>query len=148
MEREFPARERPSARALTAAVLAWAMLGLVACSGHVIHLNPTTLVPAAQGRVQVSRDQNGNIVCQLSVKHLARPASLTPPRNTYVVWIQSDSAAPQSQGELRVTQNLQGQMRFITTLPRFDLFITAENNARVTAPTGPEVLRASVNAQP
>lgn len=116
----------------------------VGCAGHRYHLVPAPSVPAASGSVQIRTDKNGNDVIDLKVKHLAEPSALTPPRSTYVVWIQPPGKAAINQGELRVDNNLNGEFKTATPYKRFQLFVTAENQAKVTAPTGQPLLRQEI----
>lgn len=127
--------------ATTALTLALIAIG---CAGHRYHLVPAPSVPAASGSVQVKTDQNGNDVIDLKVKHLAEPSALTPPSNTYVVWIQPPGKPPINQGELRVGDNLEGEFKTTTPYKRFQLFVTAENQAKVAAPSGQRLLRQEI----
>jgi hypothetical protein len=68
-------------------------------------------VPAATGKINFEHDKNHNIKFHIETKHLARPESLTPPKQAYVVWIQPRSKDPQNAGVLTVDQNLQGSFR-------------------------------------
>lgn len=117
----------------------------VGCGGRRVNLNPTTMVPAAQGQAALGHDANGNTTVDLTVKHLARPNDLTPARNAYVVWVQPNDQPPMNKGELRIGDNLQGELKIITPARSFDLFITAEDRSGLQAPTGPEVLRATLS---
>ena len=106
-------------------------------------LHSTSTVPGASGEVKSAKDKNGNTKFSVQVKHLANPSALTPPKSTYVVWIQQPGAAPESQGVLKVDKNLEGKFETSTADKRFDLWITAENDASIKSPSGPEVLRAN-----
>jgi hypothetical protein len=50
------------------------------------------------------------------------------------------------EGQLRVDDNLQGEFKTPAPAKNFDIFVTAESGPTVTQPTGPEVLRQTVNA--
>ena len=108
-----------------------------------VKLQSTSVVPGAAGEVKTTKDKNGNTKFSVQVKHLANPSSLTPPKSIYVVWIQQPGAAPESQGVLKVNKNLEGKFETSTADKRFDLWITAENDATIKSPSGPEVLRAN-----
>lgn len=119
-------------------------LTLTACGGHKYKLNPSMTVPAATGTVQAGHDKNGNTTVDLKVRHLAKPANLTPSRVVYVVWIQRPGMGPENQGQLQVGDNLEGE--FKTTVPynNFEIFVTAEDNPHTSVPSGQEVLRQRV----
>src|ERR1700682_1763444 len=67
-------------------------------------------VPGATGTVNVNKDRNGNYRVRVDVRHLAKPTELTPPRQVYLVWVQSGDNAPEVLGQLRVNENLQGSL--------------------------------------
>ena len=102
-----------------------------------------SIVPGASGEVKTGKDKNGNTTFTVEVKHLAKPGALTPPRSTYVVWIQPKGGSPESQGILKVSDKLDGKFQSSTQDQSFDLWITAENDDTTKSPNGPEVLRAN-----
>lgn len=101
-------------------------------------------VPAARGQVDVGHDKNGNTKVEITVEHLAPPENLTPPRTAYVVWIQERGAEPRNQGSLRPNKNLKATFKSVTPLKSFDVFVSAESDLNAKAPSGTEVLRASI----
>ena len=116
---------------------------LVGCAKHV-PLTAATTVPAAQATADLGHDKNGNTVVELSVKHLAKPENLSPPKSVYVVWIQPPGQSPVKKGQLQVNNNLEAKFRTPTTDKTFAIFVTAEDSANVEQPTGQEVLRSQV----
>lgn len=128
-----------------AAVLVVICVSLLPCLlvAKTFKLQSTSITPGATGEVKTGKDKNGNTKFTVEVKHLADPSGLTPPRSTYVVWIQQTGASPESQGVLKVNKNLEGKFESSTPNKAFDLWITAENDATVKSPSGPEVLRAN-----
>lgn len=109
-----------------------------------IRLTADPSVPAAAGKAQLDHDRNGNHKVKLEVEHLAKPQALTPPKQTYVVWIQSRGKEPENQGQLKVNDNLQGSFETTTSYPVFDIFVTAEDNPAATTPSSPQLLKGSV----
>ena len=120
-------------------------MGLLPCalSAKTFKLQSATIVPGATGVVKTGKDKNGNTRFTVEVKHLANPGDLTPPKTTYIVWIQQRDASPESQGMLKVNKNLEGKLMSTTPNMRFDLWITAETDPAAKSPSGPEVLRAN-----
>jgi len=117
----------------------------IACGGRKVHMTTSASQPAATGEAVLKHDKNGNLTVDLKVKHLAKPQNLTPPKSTYVVWIQpKDSTSPTKLGELRVNDNLQGEFKAPVPVANFQIFVTAEDGPTVAQPSGPEVLRQSV----
>jgi hypothetical protein len=107
-------------------------------------MTAATIVPGASGDVEVGKDKNGNTKLKMSVQHLAKPESLTPPKTIYIVWLQERNGSPESQGQLKVDKNLKASFETVTPSRNFDLFVTAEQDATAKTPAGPEVLRTSI----
>ncbi len=125
-------------------LLSAALLAAMPLMADKIRLAPGPTNPAATGEVNVGTDRNGNTEIELSVERLARPAALSPPRATYIVWTQAPNGQPENHGELKVDNNLNGSFKTVTPLRNFDVFITAEDDPRTTTPKGPVVLRGTV----
>jgi hypothetical protein len=104
----------------------------------------TSIVPAARGQVEVDKDKNGNVRVNMKVEHLANPESLTPPAAVYVVWLQDRGGSPENQGQLKVDKKLTASFKTVTPSKGFDLSVTAERDPTAKAPSGPEVLRATI----
>ena len=110
-------------------------------------LTATPVVPRAKGYVDVGKDKNGNTEVTLRVEYLPKPSSLTPPAETYIVWFRRQCSEPESKGQLKVDDNLRGEFKTTTNFQNFDVIVTAETERVPKAPTGPEVLRATVQQQ-
>jgi hypothetical protein len=110
-------------------------------------LTATPIVPGAKGYVDVGQDKNGNTEVHLKVEFLPKPSSLTPPAENYTVWFRQQGSEPKSQGQLKVDDNLRGEFKTTTNLKKFDVFVTAETERAPKAPTGPEVLRATIQKE-
>jgi hypothetical protein len=125
--------------------LALAVLFIAPGCSHKVRMTPATSVPAATGVAKITKDKNGNTIVDLKVQHLARPEALTPPQSVYIVWIQPRGGQVIKQGQLRVNDNLEGEFKSPAPAPNFDIFVTAESGPTVTQPSGPEVLRQTIN---
>jgi hypothetical protein len=127
------------------AVVAIILMGLLPCVlvAKTYKLQSASIVPGATGAVKTGKDKNGNTWFSVEVKHLAHPTDLTPPKTTYIIWIQQRDASPENQGMLKVNKNLEGKFMSTTPKKRFDLWITAETDPAAKSPSGPEVLRAN-----
>jgi len=121
------------------------LLLLVAGCAKQVRLTPSSYTPAAMGTAKLTEDKNGNTVVNLKVEHLAQPSSLSPPRATYVVWIQAPGGSAVNQGQLQVDSDLKGEFRSPTSYKTFDLFVTAEDSASVTYPGDTKVLWQTVS---
>ena len=103
-------------------------------------------VPGATGKVDVSKDKNGNFRIKLEVYHLAKPTSLTPPKQNYIVWLERRDNQPVALGELRVNGDLKGTLEATTPAlsDQFEIFVTAEDNPNAPVPSEPKLLRTTV----
>ena len=108
------------------------------------HMSATNIVPGAAAELNVEKEKNGNVQVDVNVKHLAKPGLLTPPANSYVVWFQEQGSAPQNQGELKVGNDLTGELKSTTTLDNFNVFITGETDSQAKTPSDQLVLQATV----
>jgi hypothetical protein len=100
--------------------------------------------PAATGKVDIGKDQNGNIEVTIKTEHLAKPGMLTPAATTYVVWFRKPNGEPTNQGQLKVEDSLKGELKTTTHLQNFEVFITAENDPHTKIPSEQVVLKANV----
>ena len=115
-------------------------------SGREYPMTASANVPAATGTVKAKTDKaNGNTIFEIKVSHLANPSSLTPPANVYVVWVRPRGGDATIQGAIGLDKNLNGELKAVTTLKEFDLFITAEQSATVTVPSDVVILQAHVS---
>jgi len=126
-----------------AMVLAAVWLGgaLTGCATKTVILPPSQEMPAAEGEAKLSRDDNGNTVVQLKVKHFAPPQRLTPPKAVYVVWLETPDHELRNLGQLKVDKNLEGKLMAVTPYEVFQLVISAEDSPNVSEPGSQVVLR-------
>ena len=108
------------------------------------HMTASNIVPGATGELQVDKEKDGNIRVELKANHLPKPGRLTPSASAYVVWFQQEGSQPQSQGELRVGDDLKGELKSTTALHDFTVLVTAETGSRTRGPSDQVVLRATV----
>ncbi len=132
---------------LATAALLFGFLGIFGSSGKTYHLTPGKMVPAATGTVNVQKDKNnGNMKLDIKVKDLALPASLTPPQNDYIVWIEpyGKENQPIKIGAIGVDSKLQGELKTETPSKNFNVIVTAERSEAVTTPSNAVVLHGHV----
>jgi hypothetical protein len=108
------------------------------------HFASTKIDPSAMGDVDVSKDKNGNAVVSLRVEHLAKPTMLTPPSTMYVVWFQQPGSEPENEGQLKVGDDLRGQLRTTTPWHSFEIFVTAETDPTTRTPSDQVLLETRV----
>lgn len=111
---------------------------MVSCS-HKIGFMPSAMVPAAQGKVKVNKDDNNNYKIAVSLVNLAPPERLQPPYSTYVVWIETAQNGTQNIGQLNsssglLSKTLKANLDAVSPYKPTRLFITAENNGAIQYP--------------
>ena len=132
-------------RALKTAVMAITVLiVLESCSNNSSFLN-SSVVPAAEGKVKIKNDKNHNYVIDLDVIRLAEPQRLTPPKNVYVVWMETQSGEMKNIGQLETSSGfmskaMKSSLETVTPFKPVEIIITAEDNATERFP-GVVVLR-------
>ena len=100
-----------------------------------IALRSSGTIPSAQGRLAVKGTEGPNQVVDLTVNTWRRPPSVKSGATAYVVWLQPDAAKePINMGVLGVDKDLKGELQFKTPFPKFEVFVTAEENPTVQAP--------------
>jgi len=115
-------------------------------SGKTIQMTANNSVPAASGTIHVQQNKkNGNTNLDIKVNNLAAPSSLTPSEEVYIVWVRPNGQAAIKKGAIGVGSNLQGELKAATVSRNFEVLITAEQSAHVTAPSDVEVLKAHVS---
>jgi hypothetical protein len=95
----------------------------------------------AKGTVSFTKTAEHGTRIILAVKNLVDPENLNPPGYAYVAWVQSDlEAPPHNVGALVVDDDQRGELKTITPLRDFELFVTAEPASDAAQPTGPPLL--------
>lgn len=116
----------------------------LAAWGREDRLTNTGATPAAMGKVITDNEHNGNTNVEVEVKHMATPESLSPARNSYVIWIQARGKDPEILGVLKVNGDLEGSLKATTPYKDFDIFITAEENPKPDIPSSMTILKGTV----
>ena len=124
--------------------LTFALLCTVAYADKKYPMTAASIVPGARAEVAISKDKNGNTRLKMTVQHLANLESLTPRAVAYVVWLQERGGNSENQGQLKMDKNLKATFETVTPLKSFDVFVTAEQDLRAKGPSGPEVLKATI----
>ncbi|HXA83700.1 MAG TPA: hypothetical protein VNZ47_01415 [Candidatus Dormibacteraeota bacterium] len=124
--------------------LLFSFLLATAAWGREDRLTNTGIAPAAEGKIITDKDRNGNTGVEIHVKHMATPQSLTPARQTYLVWVQPRGKDPELLGALRVNDDLEGSLKTATAYKDFDVLITAEDNMKPDTPSSTVILKGTV----
>ena len=131
-------------RKLYTICLTFTLLCTVAYAAKKYPMTAASIVPGARAEIAISKDKNGNTRLKMTVQHLANLENLTPRASAYVVWLRERSGNSENQGQLKVDKNLKATFVTVTPLKSFDVLVTAEQDPRTNGPSGPEVLRATI----
>ena len=129
------------------AIITFAAFSLSSCAKK-LTFGTSNVVPAATGSVKIKSDKNGNSSINLSVKNLAKPRDLTPPKSNYVVWMVTKENGTKNIGGLNtssgfLSSKLKSSLKTVTPYKPTAFFITAEDDANVRFPNGTTVLRTN-----
>lgn len=105
-------------------------------------------VPAAEGSVKVKKDKNNNYKIDLRIVRLAEPERLDPPRNTYVVWMETEDNGTIKVGGLTTSsgifsKTLKSSLQTVTPYRPERFFITGEKNTEVEYPGSRTILKTT-----
>jgi hypothetical protein len=97
------------------------------------------MVPGAEGEVKVKKDNNNNYHIEVNVVNLADSKKLTPSKNTYVVWIETNDKGSKNIGQIHSSSSMfsKAKKASITTVSPskpIKVFITAEDDPNVETP--------------
>lgn len=118
-----------------------------ACGTSKLAFQNSPIVPAATGSVSVKKDKNKNYAVDIEVYNLAEPKRLTPPKNVYIVWMESTENPVKKLGQINTSSGtfskaLKANLKTTTLVEPTRIFITAEDNPDLDYPTGEAVLSA------
>jgi hypothetical protein len=119
-------------------------LTVTSCSKKIV-FNKSEVVPAAEAKVKVKTDNNNNHRIELNVTGLAEPSRLTPSKNSYLVWIDTESNGTKNIGQLKIKKSLfssalKGSLTTVTSFKPTKIYITAEDDTNIQYPGGQTVL--------
>jgi hypothetical protein len=114
-----------------------------------ISFQTSSVVPAAEGRVKISMDNNKNYKIKISLSNLAEPERLQPLKKTYVVWMQTDNNGTKNIGQINsstgfLSSKLKADFETVTSFKPVKIFITAEDDASIQYP-GMQVVLSTNN---
>jgi len=111
------------------------------CSQKSVSFQISTVVPAAKGTVKVKKDKNNNYVLKISLSDLAGSDRLQPPKNTYIVWMQTGKNNTKNIGQINSSKrSLSATLATVSSFKPLKIFITAEDDAGIQDPSGQVIL--------
>lgn len=116
-----------------------ALLFLFNSCSKKIAFQSSSVVPAAEGTVKVTKDNNSNYVIRLELSNLAEPEKLQPSKQTYVVWMETDQERAKNLGQINsstslLSKRLKASFETVSSVKPSKIFITAEDDATVQYP--------------
>ena len=104
------------------------------------------IAPAAHGTVKIKKTSSGNYAVTVKTRNLAPANKLTPPRSTYVVWMETQDNPVRNIGMLKsksglFSKTLKGELEATATSRPTSFFITAEDYGNTQYPGNQVILR-------
>ena len=126
-------------RNISLGVLITLMVAFSTSCARKMTFSTSSVVPAAQGSVKVSRDNNKNYVIKISITNLAEVERLQPQKQTYVVWMVTNDGLTKNIGQLNssksfLSKKLKASLKTVSSFNPVKIFITAENDPGVQYP--------------
>lgn len=114
---------------------------ITSCAQRVVFPDSASL-PGADAVLKINENKNNNYELELEVKNIAKPNRLTPPRNNYIVWLETASHGTVNIGNLRVSDKNRASMVTVTPYKPIRVFISAEDRQDVIFPSSQIVLNS------
>jgi hypothetical protein len=108
-------------------------------SAQKVHFKNSTVAPAAEGGVKIKKDKNGNYDIEVSIDNLADSKKLTPPKNAYVVWVDTKESGTKSIGQIHSSGSMfskakKASITGVSTAKPTKVYITAEDDPNTGSP--------------
>jgi hypothetical protein len=133
---------------LSKLIISTFIVGIVALSFNKVNAQADFLiskvVPAARGSVKVNKDKYNNYIIDIQVINLAEASRLTPPKNTYVVWMVTGDSLIKNIGQVRTVtsllfKKLKASFETKSSFKPVKIYITAEYDPNLQS-TNSEVI--------
>lgn len=109
------------------------MIVFGACSKKIVFLG-SSVVPAAEGHVKVKKDGNENYAISLNISNLAEVDKMQPPKNMYVIWMETDEGLTKNIGQIISSQNLNAKFETVSSSKPVMIYLTAEDTEDIQRP--------------
>jgi hypothetical protein len=99
----------------------------------------SSVVPAARGSVKVKKDDNKNYHIDIRIDNLAEVKRLQPPKQSYVVWMESYDQGAKNIGQISsssslLSSKLKASFETVSSTKPSKIFITAEDDVNTQYP--------------
>ncbi len=107
----------------------------------------STVVPAAEGSIQLKRDKNKNYVITVKMFNLAEVERLQPPKKAYVLWMENEEGRAKNLGQINsthemISHKLKATLQTVSPFKPTKIYVTAEDEANVNIPSSFVVLQS------
>lgn len=124
--------------------LAAFVFGFTGCAKKIM-FEQSGVVPGAEASVKIKKDGNNNYDIHIDALHLAESKRLPTPKAFYLVWMQTDQNTVKNLGLLNsssslLSKTLKASLHTVTPYKPTRIYVTAEDDATLTYPTGETVL--------
>lgn len=104
-----------------------------------VSFQTSSVVPAAQGSVKLTKDNNNNYGIKIYLANLAEPDRLQPSKSSYVVWMESDDNVIRNIGQINtstgfMSSKLKASFETVSPVKPTKIFITAEDDPGIQYP--------------
>ena len=134
-----PLKMNTQVKSLLTAILATALIfSFGSCAKKTASLSES-LIPEANGNVQIKRDANSNYVIQINLSDLENVKNLNPSKEAYVVWMVSGQNITKNIGQIEganswLSKKSKASFEATSAIKPIKIYITAENNITVRKP--------------
>lgn len=104
----------------------------------------SSVVPAAVISAKIKQDKSNNFTISVTAKNLAAAERLSPPKKTYVVWIETRDNGVKNIGQLKGKNDKSVTLETLTSFDPMEIIVTAEDEGSISYPSGIEISRTNV----
>jgi hypothetical protein len=120
-------------RQISLGVLITLLVSLSSSCARKMTFSTSSVVPAAEGSIKVSKDKNKNYLIKVFVTDLAGIERLQPQKQTYVVWMVTEEGLAKNLGQLNssksfLTKKLKASFKTVSSYNPAKILITGEND--------------------
>lgn len=121
-----------------------ALIFLMVSCGTTVKFPVSSITPAAEITAKIKKDRNNNFAIHVTTHYLASAERLSPPRNTYVVWIVTNNNVVRNIGQLKNRNAKESSLKTVSSVEPVEIFLTAEDDGTISNPTGVEISRITL----
>lgn len=104
----------------------------------------SSVTPEADISATVKKDKSNNYAISVTAKNLASAERLSPPKKTYIVWIETRDNGVKNIGQLKGKRDKDAKLETVSSFDPLEIIITAENESDISYPTGIEISRSRI----